>query len=161
MQFIKVAKEIASFAFWVLLTLVVATRFIGTAEVVGDSMLPTYKDGDLVFVLKTSFKPSYEDVLVVDCGDRCLIKRVIATGGSTVNIANGKVYVDGNVLNEPYITEPTFEDTVEMPVKVSEDSLFLLGDNRTNSKDSRSSAIGLVSEKDVVGKVLFTIKRGK
>lgn len=153
--------ERISFVLWFLVSLFVATRLIGTAEVIGDSMLPSYADGDLLFVLKAGFVPSCGDVLVVESNDHYIIKRVVALGGSTVDIRDQKVYVDGVMQDEPYITKPTFAETVEMPVKVSKDSLFLMGDNRTNSKDSRCLEVGNVSKRDVIGKVLFTIKRGK
>lgn len=151
-------KETLSFGLWLLLGLFIATRLVGTVRVIGDSMMPTYMDGDLVFILKAGFTPSCGDVLVVESNDHYIIKRLIAKGESTVDIEDRRVYVDGVLLDEPYTTKPTFADTIEMPVKVSEGSLFLLGDNRTNSKDSRCDEVGNISEKAVVGKVLFQIK---
>lgn len=82
------------------------------------------------------------------------VKRIIATEGQTVDIKNSKVYVDGEVYDEPYIdceTYPT-DSAVVYPFTVSEDCVFVMGDNRSNSKDSRSSALGEVMEDAVLGK---------
>ena len=123
----------------------------------GDSMLPTLHEGDYLVVLSSSIykNPKPGDIVVIsknayDNG-KPLVKRVIAVGGQTVNIENNVLYVDGKVVDEG--TEPYAE--VDFPIVVPEGKLFVLGDNRGNSKDSRSSEIGLVDEREVLGKVLI------
>lgn len=90
---------------------------------------------------------------------RYYVKRVIAMPGQTVDIQNGKVYVDGEVLDEPYydgITQP-IDSTVEYPITVEEDMVFVMGDNRPHSKDSRSSELGQVPYDAVIGKAQLRI----
>ena len=129
----------------------------------GSSMLPTYHDGDRMLISSLGYTPEYGDVVVFaeKSGDKeNLIKRVIATEGQTVdiNFETGEVSVDGVVLEEPYIYEQTEEEgNIEFPATVPEGHIFVLGDNRNNSRDSRFGSIGMVDERLILGRAYWQI----
>lgn len=129
----------------------------------GYSMEPTLFWGDRVAVQSMLYTPKRGDVVVmdgyIDYGDP-LVKRIIAVGGDTLDIdfATGIVTLNGEQLDEPYISAPTkqFYD-IAFPVVVPEGYVFVMGDNRPNSLDSRSSEVGFIDERDIMGKVLLRI----
>lgn len=125
----------------------------------GSSMLPSFENGDrlLLSVMDNTFARG--DVVVVDrYTDDPLIKRVIAVGGDTISIdGDGRVHINGKYVYEGYIQGETVLRDFSGEVKVPQGYLFIMGDNRTVSKDSRSAEIGLVSEKDVLGKAVFCV----
>lgn len=129
----------------------------------GRSMQPTLLDGERLVISSWKYTAEPGDIVVIDSHTsygKPLVKRVIATGGDTVDIdfEKGVVYVNGSALVEPYTAEPTYlEETVVFPITVPEGCIFVLGDNRNNSKDSRSADIGCVDERDVLGKVLLRL----
>ncbi len=129
----------------------------------GDSMFPTLKHGDWVAVSGITTELKRGDIIVsAQPWERNvpIVKRVIAVGGDTVYIDfdDNAVYVNGEKLNEPYVAELTRVGyDVEFPVTVDEGKLFVMGDNRNISLDSRSSKIGLIDERYVLGKVLFRV----
>ena len=135
-------------------------RVIG---VVGSSMVPTLENGDRLIVSKLFFEPKYGDIVVLrkrEFKEQPIIKRVIATEGQTVDIdfEEGIVYVDDVALDEPYVNslvhEP--EDFTE-PVTVPEGCVFVMGDNRNASTDSRYASIGCVDERLLLGKAYFRL----
>ena len=135
----------------------------------GPSMNDTLKNGDYLLLLNSIFFREYHhgDVIVASKDafrdGEPIIKRVIATEGQTVDIdfENGVVYVDGKALDEPYISSGTYlPEGVEFPLVVKENHLFVLGDNRMNSKDSRSTEIGQIDCREVLGKAIFLIFPG-
>ena len=165
------------FVAFFMVTLVFTFLFC-TANVDGDSMVPTLQDGDRLVVSRLSKSYDNGDILIIYSGtsymfdesgtlrpnpglDKRIVKRLIAQGGQEVNIdfEAGVVYVDGKALDEPYISGPTRRDyqSFQYPFTVPEGYVFVLGDNRGISKDSRHPDVGLVSEEEIVGKVVFRI----
>ena len=135
----------------------------GLVSVDGKSMENTLKNEDKLVILKSAYKPEYGDIVIVSRnyvneedvpGDPPIIKRVIATEGQTVKIEDGFVYVDSVKLDEPYTKAETFlnERSVEFPLIVESGKVIVMGDNRTNSRDSRD--IGQVDTRFIIGKVL-------
>lgn len=148
----------------VLAIFLITQFFISISYVSGDSMNPAFYDGDRVMIQRFA-KGSIEkgDVIVFETkNDEKLIKRVIATAGDTVDISKnqGGLYVNGEAVEEDYIYTVTAisDEETSYPVTVGEDCYFVLGDNRTNSKDSRDSEIGLVQKENIVGKVILSIR---
>ena len=129
----------------------------------GGSMNPTLYDGERVVISRFGTAPKQGDIVVFtqrSYGDDSLVKRVIATEGQTVDIdfVKGIVTVDGEVLDEPYIRELTHRELdMTGPVTVKEGCIFCMGDNRNESTDSRSSRIGQIDTRCVLGKVLFRV----
>lgn len=142
---------------------IIFVLFLRVFSIEGPSMTPTLHDKDKVVV--ASFGSKYEkgDVVVIGKTNNfseALIKRVIAVSGDKVyiNFSTGKVYVNELELVEYYVNSPTERQyDIAFPITVPEGSVFLLGDNRNNSLDSRSSLIGCVDERSVIGRVLFKL----
>lgn len=135
----------------------------------GPSMNKTLYDGDWLLVLSSTFytKPQYGDIVVIskDSFDdgAPIIKRVIATEGQTVwiDFNEGIVYVDNIPLNEDYTnTLTTLDEGVTFPLVVDDGCVFVMGDNRNSSKDSRSQEIGLVDCREILGKAFFLFMPG-
>ena len=136
----------------------------------GPSMMQTLQDGDNLILLSNVFytNPKYGDIVVASKGSfkngEPIIKRIIATEGQTVDIdfEQGIVYVDGVALHEPYTNTPTnlFEGTV-FPLVVEKGHVFVLGDNRNDSMDSRSVQIGQIDKRELLGKAIFLALPGK
>ena len=132
-------------------------------EVDGHSMDDTLSDHDRVFVTNLMYTPQNNDIIVISHGekyDKPIIKRVIATEGQTVRLdyQNERIIVDGVVLNEPYIKGTTFSGNTgdnEIPEVIPKGKLFVMGDNRHISMDSRSTQIGLIDVDNVIGKAQF------
>ena len=140
-------------------------RFIiQVVTVNGVSMEPTLEGGDRLIISNLFYTPAAGDIVVLsdETGlDEALIKRIIALPGQTVDInENGEVLVDGKVLSEPYIAERIDENhrgDMTYPLTVPEDSVFVMGDNRNHSTDSRDSQVGLVDEGEIMGRVIFRL----
>ena len=133
-----------------------------TATVSGPSMLPTLHDGDRLLLVQAGYRdPQYGDVVVVDRsqrGEPPIIKRVIGRAGDEIDIdfETGQVRRNGRALDEPYLYEPTLtRRDVEFPVTVPEGSVFVMGDNRNHSADSRTREIGMIDLRRVMGKAVY------
>ena len=144
--------------------LILIITFVFTMVIVdGRSMQHTLESGDKIIVTKMGYQPKDGDVIVVgkseDGYSKPIVKRVIATEGQTLKIdfENQQVIVDGKVLDEPYISSETIEGTAEIPEVIPEGYVFVMGDNRYISMDSRYKDIGLVNVDDIVGKAVFVV----
>ena len=143
--------------------------FARLTQVDGESMTNTLQDGEMMLAWSLGYHPKAGDIVVVNkktatfLDDRAIVKRVIATEGQTVDIdfVTGTVYVDGEALQEDYINELTFtEEGTEFPLTVPEGSIFVMGDNRNHSDDSRNSQLGTVDTRYVIGKAVFLLFPG-
>jgi signal peptidase I len=158
------------FVIWLIIIVLVFLLLFRVAVVSGPSMLPTLTDGDYLLLLSSVFyrNPEPGDVIVVSTKEynngEPIIKRVIATAGQTVNIdfAQGIVYVDGKELNEPYVLSPTYlNEGMSFPYTVPKNCVFVMGDNRNNSMDSRNPSIGAVDKREILGKVILLMIPGR
>ena len=146
-------------------------------EMEGDSMASTILNGEKLIIEK-SFYLRNGDIVYIDCSranllgdggvvssegiEQNLIKRVIAMGGQTVefDFSKGKVLVDDEPLDEPYVQEPTYSsmgNAFEYPITVPAGYVYVLGDNRNNARDSRDEKIGLIAEEQILGKIVLKI----
>ncbi len=158
-------RALVSSVLAVVLIFTFVVRLIG---VDGHSMVPTLQNGDRLAVAVGVLAGKYRagDIVVLrkqSFLDEPIVKRVIAVGGQTVDIdfATGSVEVDGKVLNEPYINELTFRsDGTEFPLTVPEGSVFVMGDNRNHSNDSRDVRLGTVDTGYIIGKAVLLLYPG-
>ncbi len=166
-SFFKDARDILVI---VCLFMVVYMLFFRAVVVVGDSMYDTLADGDRLLVLNNLVytEPKTGDVIVASKDSfrhgECIIKRVIATEGQVVDIdfTAGVVYVDGEALDEPYIYAPTNRpEGMRFPLIVDDGCIFVMGDNRPDSMDSRDPQIGLIDKREILGKAFFLLWPGK
>ena len=153
-----------------LVSVILVFTFLGrVTEVVGTSMVPTLQNGDRLWVSGLGYRPSQGDIVVLtrfDFMDEALVKRIIAVGGQTVYIdySQGTVSVDGVVLDEPYLNEKMLEPGYRnnSTITVPEGDVFVMGDNRNHSMDSRSVELSVVDERCILGRaqlVLFPLSR--
>ena len=140
------------------IAVLITTLFLPILQISGDSMSPTMEHDEIVVLMKTK-KFERGDLIGFYYQGKILLKRVIALPEDEVAIdADGNVYVNGELLDEPYVTEKGLGDCdLEFPYKVPGTGYFVLGDRRSNSVDSRNSAIGAVSRDDIIGKVFIRV----
>ena len=136
----------------------VATLWMPVLQIYGASMTPALEDGQIVLSVKDP-SPEAGDIVAFYYNNKVLVKRVIATEGDWVTIEkNGDVIVNGQILEEPYLEEKAYGDvSIDLPYQVQEDTLFVLGDHRSVSVDSRNQAVGCVAQDQVVGKIVFCV----
>ena len=161
----------------VFVVLLLFTYLIRPVTVDGRSMVPTLQNQDKLVMRRILYQPHQGDVVVVNnyaghlldssgnvvesgsALNEILIKRVIAVSGQTVEVREneGLVYVDGVALDEPYTNEPTLtnDGAFNYPITIPEGYIFVMGDNRNHSTDSRSSYVGLIAKEDVLGNAFF------
>jgi len=136
----------------------VATIWMPVLQIYGASMAPTLEEGDIVVSIKGSdYEPG--DLVSFYIGNKLLVKRFIAGPGQWVDIDEaGNVYVDGKLLDESYVSEKAFGDVdIELPYQVPDNRIFVLGDHRTTSVDSRNTAVGCIADEQIVGKIVFRV----
>ena len=136
----------------------VATLILPVLQIAGTSMEPSLNDGDIVLLVKKSNLKT-GDLCAFYYSNKILIKRVIAVPGDYIWMeADGTVYLNGEVLDEPYVSQKALgECDVEFPFQVTENNYFVMGDQRETSIDSRSSVIGCIPEDQIIGKIIFKI----
>lgn len=140
------------------IAVLVATLWLPVLQVYGSSMTPTLADGEIIFTVKTSeFEPG--DIISFYYNNKILVKRVIARAGEWVDIdSEGNVYVNDVLLDEPYLDEKAFGDCdIELPYQVPDGKVFVMGDHRSISVDSRNTAVGCVAQEQIVGKIIFRV----
>jgi signal peptidase I len=163
------SETIKSWAKDIAIAVVVAVcilQFIRPTVVKEHSMLDTLNENDYLIVTKQAYlfkEPQYKDIIVfksnltMDNGKpKLLIKRVIGLPGETIEIADGNVFINGEQLVEEYIKDPVTAGSVG-PMLIPEGKIFVMGDNRGNSADSRDDRIGLVDEKTIYGEAVFRL----
>ena len=136
----------------------IAVLLLPVLQIYGTSMNPTLYEGDFVVSVKGS-EMKTSDIVAFYYNNKVLVKRVIGQAGQWIDIAeDGTVYVDNVAIDEPYLTQKAFgECDIDLPYQVPESRIFVMGDNRDVSVDSRSSTIGCVAEEQLVGKIVFRI----
>ena len=152
-----------SLVFALIICIIVFVFIFRIVDVSGDSMNPTLINGDKLVVSDVFYNPKQSDIVIFrkdEYKSEALVKRVIATEGQTIDIDfdRGRVYVDGELIDEPYIAEPTYTQLdFQGPQTVPEGCVVVMGDNRNASSDSRRAEIGMVDERLIVGKVLLRV----
>lgn len=157
-EWMKIIATALIFAF-------IITQFIRPTLVRGESMYPTLEENDYLIINRMAYKigePKDGDIIVFSTellqedGDRKdLVKRIIGVGGDHIKIENSKVYVNDKLIDEPYIHDNYTEGNID--IVVPKGKIFAMGDNREKSLDSRYEDVGLVKEKDVMGKVMIRL----
>ena len=136
----------------------VATLLLPVLQITGTSMAPNLTEGQIVLSLNgAKYQPG--DVVAFYFDNKVLVKRVIATAGQWVDIdEEGNVFLDGEPLEEPYLIEKALgQCNIELPYQVPESKIFVMGDHRSVSLDSRNTAVGCVSEEQIVGRLIFRV----
>ena len=146
----------------------IALLLVRLMAVSGNSMWPTLHNGDLMLASNLFYEPARGDIIVLNkkgfFNSQPIVKRVIGTGGDEINInfEDGTVWVNGELLDEPYIAEPTVKaEGLAFPQTVPDDCIFVMGDNRNHSDDSRDPALGMVDTRCVIGKVRLVLPTGR
>ena len=140
------------------IAVLIATLFLPILQISGDSMSPTLEHDEIVVLLKTK-KFERGDLIGFYYQGKILLKRVIALPEDEVAIdVDGNVYVNGELLEEPYVTDKGLGDCdLKFPYKVPATSYFVMGDRRSNSVDSRNSVVGSIPQEDIIGKVFVRV----
>ena len=140
------------------IAILVAVLFLPVLRIYGSSMNPTLNEGDIVLSIKGSqFKTG--EIIAFYYNNKILVKRVIANTGDWVDIdEDGYVYVNGEKLDEPYLEDRAFGETdIKLPYQVPDKRIFVMGDNRSVSVDSRNTSVGCVAEEQIVGKIVYCV----
>ena len=140
------------------IAVLVSMLFLPVLRVTGTSMTPTLQNDELVVCRKRGTFQS-GDIIAFYFNNKILMKRVIGVAGDIIDIDDsGTVYVNGEALEEPYLNEKALgECDIELPYQVPDERVFVMGDHRSTSVDSRSTAVGCVAEEAVVGKVILRV----
>ena len=145
----------------IVLIFIFLVRIVG---VDGESMMPTLHDKDWLIISDLFYEPEIGDIVVLAKDSffdgKMIVKRIIATENQVVDIdfEEGIVYIDGKAIDEPYIAEKTYRSfDMVFPATVPEDSVFVLGDNRNHSSDSRDASLGMVHESNILGRLILRL----
>ena len=159
----EILDWVVSIVVAVIIALVIRTYVFTLVKVDGLSMSPTLSHGDTLYTNRFFYTPKNGDIIIFrppNSVNTPYVKRVIATAGQTVVVdaGNHTVTVDGKVLDEPYIKEPMmYQGNMRYPCTVPEGYVFVLGDNRNNSRDSRDASVGLIPLSNVIGKATLRL----
>lgn len=158
--FYEITDFFRSFAGVLFVMLLILSVFVRYAVVDGSSMVPTFTDGDRTIVADAFYTPQRGDVVAifeVKTDKKALIKRIIGLPGDVIDILDDGVYRNGQKLEEPYLTVKTEKDRgdMEFPVTVPKGCIFVMGDNRNASRDSRYGSVGFVKVEDIIGRVVL------
>lgn len=136
----------------------IAMFWLPVLRIYGSSMAPTLDNGNIVLAVKNK-EFAKGDIVAFYYNNKILVKRVVAKPGDTVDIdSEGNVYVNSVMMEEPYLADKALGDcNIELPFQVPENKLFVLGDNREESIDSRNTAVGCVADEQIVGRLVFVV----
>ena len=140
------------------IAVLLATLFFPVFRIYGTSMSPMVNEGEIVVSMKGS-KYTCGDVVVLSYNNKLLVKRVIAGPGQWIDIdPEGNVYVDNELIEEPYLQEKAYGDcTLDLPYQVPDERFFVMGDNRATSQDSRNMIVGCIADEQIIGKAILRI----
>lgn len=140
------------------IAVLIAVLFLPVLRIYGNSMTPTLTEGDVVVSVKGA-DIKQGDIVAVYYGSKVLVKRCIAVEQQWVDIDNeGNIYIDGELLDEPYIDKKSYGETnIDLPYQVPENTIFVVGDHRETSIDSRNTSVGPISTDDIVGRIVFRV----
>lgn len=140
------------------ISVLIATLWLPVLQIYGSSMTPTLQDGEIVVSVKTS-DFTQGDIISFYYNNKILIKRVICGAGDWIDMdEDGNVYVNDVLLDEPYLVEKALgECDISLPYQVPDGRIFVLGDHRSTSVDSRSTSVGCVAQEQIVGKIVFRV----
>lgn len=155
-------RRLAAFIFSILtassVAVLVAILWMPVLQIYGSSMYPTLREGEIVLSVKTS-NIGQGDMVALKYGNKILVKRCIAVAGDWVDIdTEGNVFVNGDKIDEPYITDKSLgECNIELPYQVPDNTYFVMGDHRETSVDSRNTSVGCIYRDNIVGKIVFRL----
>lgn len=158
-EYIRIIRStVSSLVVVAAIAVLVSLLFLPVLRVTGTSMTPTLQNDELVICRKYGdFKQG--DVIAFYFNNKILLKRVIGVSGDIIDISNdGTVYVNGEVIDEPYLNEKAFgECDIDLPYQVPDERVFVMGDHRATSVDSRSTSVGCIANEAIVGEVMLRI----
>ena len=140
------------------IAVLLATLFFPVFRIYGSSMSPSINEDEILVAVKgTDFECG--DIIVLSYNNKLLVKRAIAGPGQWVDIdLDGNVYIDGNMIDEPYLEEKAYgECTLKLPYQVPDGRYFVMGDNRATSQDSRNATVGCIADEQIVGRAILRI----
>ena len=158
-------SDTIKYIIFIVVILVIAVYVVGLQQIVGPSMTPTLRNGDIVILDKLSYRFSEikrDDIVALYYADtKFLVKRVVGLPGETVEFKDNKLYINGKYYEEKYLGDDIVTDNFSLEelnyTTIPDDMSLVLGDNRGDSMDSRDSDVGLIPKKDIYGKVRFKI----
>lgn len=158
----EILKTLLTYVAIILVVILIRIFFIDPVRVDGKSMDTTLKNGEILLLNKIVYKKGdikRFDIVVIDEGDKSIIKRVIGLPGETIEYKDNKLYIDSKEVNDPYPSSKTDDFSIEDigHTKIPGDTYFVMGDNRINSLDSRYPSVGVIKKEQIVGRARFRI----